>query len=78
MSDTFWEDLNKDLEDPEFRQVFEETLKELKSNLIPTGKVIILKDNERVIDKWTLRLLYALVFFTLLSGVLRLINWWLS
>lgn len=48
------------------------------SNLTPTGKVIILKDNERVIDKWTLRLLYALVSFTLLSGVLRLINWWLS
>lgn len=32
MSDTFWEDLDKDLEDPEFRQVFEETLKELEDN----------------------------------------------
>jgi hypothetical protein len=31
MSDTFWEDLNKDLEDPEFCQVFEEILKELNN-----------------------------------------------
>lgn len=45
------------------------------SNLKPTGKVIILKDNERVIDKWSLRLLYACVFFTLLSSVLRFIGW---
>lgn len=48
-----------------------------KNNLTPTGKVIILKDNERVIDKWSLRLLYACVFFTLLSGVLRFIGWML-
>ena len=45
------------------------------SDLKPTGKVIILKDNERVIDKWSLRLLYACVFFTLLSSVLRFIGW---
>jgi hypothetical protein len=31
MSDTFWENLDKDLEDPEFSQVFEETLKELNN-----------------------------------------------
>jgi hypothetical protein len=49
-----------------------------KNNLTPTGKVIILKDNERVIDKWSLRLLYACVFFTLLSGALRIVGWLLS
>lgn len=29
MSDAFWDDLAKDLEDFEFRQVFEETLEKL-------------------------------------------------
>ncbi len=48
------------------------------NDLKPTGKVISLKDNERVIDKWSLRLLYALVFFTLLSGPLRIVGWLLS
>lgn len=48
------------------------------NDLKPTGKVIILKDNDRVIDKWSLRLMYAVVFFSALSGLLRLIGWWLS
>lgn len=48
------------------------------NDLKPTGKVIILKDNERVIDKWSLRLLYACAFFAALSGLLRLIIWVMS
>ncbi len=74
MSDAFWDDLKKDLEDYEFRKEYEKASKQLR----PTGKVIILKDNERVIDKWSLRLMYAVVFFSALSGLLRLIGWWLS
>lgn len=40
-----------------------------------TGKVVVLKDSERVIDKWSLRLLYAVALANALSGVLRLIAW---
>ncbi len=48
------------------------------NDLTPTGKVVILKDSERVVDKWSLRLLYAVAFLTALSGLLRLIGWVMS
>lgn len=44
----------------------------------PNGKVIILKDNERVVNKWSLWLMYVVVFFSALAGVLRIVNWVLS
>lgn len=47
----------------------------MSDDLKATGKVVILRDSDRVVDKWTLRLMYAVVFASALSGVLRLIVW---
>lgn len=47
----------------------------MSDKLRVTGKVVILRDSDRVVDKWTLRLMYAVVFASALSGVLRLIAW---
>lgn len=74
MSDAFWDDLKKDLEDYEFRKEFERRSYELP----PKGKVAIIKDNDRVIDKWSLRLMYTIVLLSALSWLLRLIGWVMS
>lgn len=47
----------------------------MSDDLKVTGKVVILRDSDRVVNKWTLRLMYAVVFASALSGVLRLIGW---
>lgn len=47
----------------------------MSDKLRVTGKVIVLKDSERVIDKWSLRLLYAVALANAFAGVLRLIAW---
>jgi len=46
--------------------------------LEPTGKVVILKDNERVIDKWDYYLLRTISYLLLVALVLRVLAWWLS
>lgn len=48
------------------------------SNPTPTGKVIILKDNERVISKWSYWLWMTASVLFLISFVLRLIAWVVS
>lgn len=48
------------------------------NQLKPTGKVVILKDNERVIDKWEYYLLRTISYLLLASLVLRVLAWWLS
>ncbi len=44
--------------------------------MMKPGKFVWLGDNERVVDKWSLRMLYAVAILAALSGVLRLAAWW--
>ena len=46
-----------------------------KNNLTPTGKVIILKDNERVISKWSYYIFQILIALGVFQGLLRLGAW---
>ncbi len=46
-----------------------------KNNLTPTGKVIILKDNERVISKWSYYIFQTLIALGVFQGLLRLGAW---
>ena len=48
------------------------------NDLTPKGKVVILKDNERVIDKWDYYLLRTISYLLLAALVLRVLAWWLS
>ncbi len=48
------------------------------SDLKPKGKVVILKDNEMIVNKWDYYLLYTIALLTLAGAVLRVLAWWLS
>lgn len=48
------------------------------NNLTTKEKVIILKDNERVINKWDYYLLRTISYLLLVSLALRVVVWWLS
>lgn len=48
------------------------------NDLKPQGKVVILKDNEKIIHKWDYYLLHTIALLLLASGVLRVLAWWLS
>lgn len=48
------------------------------NDLTPKGKVVILKDNERVINKWDYYLLRTISYLLLVSLALRVVIWWLS
>lgn len=45
------------------------------NDLTPKGKVVILKDNERVIDKWDYYLLRTISYLLLAALVLRVLAW---
>lgn len=49
-----------------------------KNDLKPTGKVIILEDNEIVINKWDYYILRVISYLLLVSFVLKVISWIVS
>lgn len=49
-----------------------------KNDLKPTGKVIILEDNEIVINKWDYYILRVISYFLVVSFVLKVISWIVS